>query len=418
MRIPFLRKNAHPYYWIMTLLLLVPITAIQSQDTEAFLRPYADEIVSTSKFEFVDKTDGKKYQSTKGLALSGDLKIVAQYLQWHYTSALVQEGLNSLGTLLEDESYTSFGKNYFEFVFENKEYLDRIKEGGLNVEGLERFERFRGIWDNGAMAAALIHVYEENPKEEYMKYLLQVADFFIEHKREGKWEAGKMNVDHLYTKCVFMIRMGKLTGETKYFDYCVDQILTSDRLFYDPATGLYDQICYPGQHSTNKMKWLRGMGWSAMALVQVLEYLPQHHRGYEKVLEVYHKHVMGISEYQSRSGLWRHLVNHPDSQDETSGSVFVVYAISRGINQGFLDPSYRDVAMAGWSGIRSKQKPDGSIGGSTTGVSSSTSPVYFLNFPRIDNSDHLMGPLFMAGAEMIKLYKTYEKPVPNGWKLQ
>jgi hypothetical protein len=70
-----------------------------------------------------------------------------------------------------------------------------------------------------------------------------------------------------------------------------------------------------------------------------------------------------------------------------------------------------------WDGVKKKQQADGSIGGSTTGVSSSTSPTYYLNYPRIADSDHLLGPLFLAGAEMIKLYRSYNKPVPGGWDL-
>jgi unsaturated rhamnogalacturonyl hydrolase len=198
----------------------------------------------------------------------------------------------------------------------------------------------------------------------------------------------------------------------------LNEVLASDSLFYDPLTGLYDQMYYPEQGSTNKIKWLRGMGWSAMALINILECLPDDSPAFLQVLYVYHKHVMGISAYQGKSGLWKHLVNHPESLDETSGSVYIVYAIARGINLGLLDPSYRDVAMAGWNGIKTKRQAGGSIAGSTSGVSSSTSPAYYLNYPRINNSDHLMGPLFLAGAEMIRLYSTYDKPAARGWELQ
>lgn len=215
-----------------------------------------------------------------------------------------------------------------------------------------------------------------------------------------------------------MARMGRLTGEKRYFDYCVEEVMAMDSLLYDPLTGLYDQIYYPGQRSTNGIKWLRGIGWSSMALVNILECLPEDHPGYQHVLTVYHKQIKGVAAFQNRSGLWSHLVNHPDSYDETSGSVYLIYALARGINLGLLDPVYRDVAMAGWMGIMSKRQPDGTIAGSTSGVSSSTSPAYFLNFPRVADSDHLMGPLFLAGAEMIKLYSTFDKPVPKDWDLK
>jgi len=403
---------------LVTILIAMLVSTANSQDNEVFLRSYADEIIGSSRFEFVDKSNGENYSSTMGLPSNKDLKVEAMYLHWHYTSALVHDGLLSLGTVLGEKSYSDFGENYFKFVFDNKPYLERINSEGFSVEGLERFGRFRGVWDNGAQAAALINVYERDQKKEYLEYMEKVADFFFKYDDDPENKSRKKNIDQIYTKGVFMARMGKLTGEAKYFDYCVEEVLASDRMFFDPVTGLYDQIYYPGQGSTNNIKWLRGIGWSAMALINILDCLPEDFPGYHHVLNVYQKHVKGIAYYQTRTGLWKHLVNHPESFDETSGSVYIVYAIARGINLGLLDPAYRDVAMAGWKGIKGKRQADGSITGSTTGVSSSTSPTYFLNYPRIANSDHLMGPLFLAGAEMIRLYRTFDKPVPNDWDLQ
>ncbi len=403
-------------YWINTaIFILIFIPNASSQNIETFLRPYANDIISTSAFEFVDKDTGAKYSSTKDLAPMQDLKVEPEYLHWHYTSALVHDGLLSLGKELGDENYSGFGLKYFQFVFDNQDYIKKIGAEGYVVEGLERFGRFRGIWDNGAQAAALINIYPEDPRTEYMEYLEQVAEFFFQYDLDPKQKLRRQNIDGIYTRGVFMARMGKLTGDSKYFDYCVEKVLETDSLFYDPVTGLYDQMYYPELRTTNKMKWLRGIGWSAMAFVNILACLPEDHPGYEKVLQIYRKQIAGIAAYQTKTGLWKHLVDHPDSYEETSGSVYIVYAIARGINQGILDPMYRDVAMAGWQGILSRQQDNGDIVGSTPGVSGSTSPAYFLNYPTTPNGDHLFGPLFLAGTEMIKLLKAYPKPVPKGW---
>ena len=404
--------------WIITaLLVIILVPAANSQNIEAFLRPYADDIIRTSAFEFIDKESGEKFYSTKDLPLMKNLKVESVYLRWHYTSALVHDGLLSLGTVVDNKDYSSFGIKYFQFVFDNQVYLDRIKDEGYMIEGLERFGRFRGIWDNGAQAAALINVYEHDPRPEYLEYLEQVAEFFFQYDVNPENSTRRKNIDKIYTQGVFMARMGKLSGESRYFDYCVEKVLETDSLFYDPRTGLYDQMYYPELKTTNNIKWLRGIGWSAMAFVNILACLPDEHPGYEEILNIYRKQIAGISAYQTKSGLWRHLVNHPDSYEETSGSIYIVYAIARGINQGILDPIYRDVAMAGWQGIVSQRQANGDIAGSTTGVSSSTSPAYFLNYPTVNNGDHLFGPLFLAGAEMIKLLNSYGKPVPKDWDL-
>ncbi|KKK86043.1 hypothetical protein LCGC14_2767200, partial [marine sediment metagenome] len=72
--------------WIITVLfVIILIPAANSQNTEAFLRPYADEIIRTSAFEFVDKESGEKFSSAKDLPLKQNLKVEPVYLRWHYT---------------------------------------------------------------------------------------------------------------------------------------------------------------------------------------------------------------------------------------------------------------------------------------------------------------------------------------------
>jgi len=402
---------------LASLLMIFLASVAYSQNIEAFLRPYADDIIGNSAFEFVHMETGERYPSTNDLPLTQHLKVEPVYLRWHYTSALVHDGLLSLGTELGDEDYSNFGLKYFQFVFDNQDYLHKLIDEGWVIEGLERFGRFRGIWDNGATAAALINVYSQDPRPEYLSYLEQVAEFFYQYDVDPKQKSRRKNIDKIYTQGVFMARIGKLTDDTRYYDYCVEKVLETDRLFYDPKTGLYDQIYYPELNSTNNIKWLRGMGWSAVAFVNILASLPEDHPGYKEILQIYRKQIAGISAYQMKSGLWRHLVDHPDSYEETSGSVYITYAIARGINEGLLDPGYRDVAMAAWKGIMGRRLDNGDIAGSTSGVSHSTSPAYFLNYPTVNNGDHLFGPLFLAGTEMIKLFKTYSKPAPKDWEL-
>ena len=58
-----------------------------------------------------------------------------------------------------------------------------------------------------------------------------------------------------------------------------------------------------------------------------------------------------------------------------------MYAIAKGVNEGFLAKEYGDVAKAGWLGILSMQGLDGKIKNVTSQVSGSTSPSYYYNNP-------------------------------------
>lgn len=405
------------YFLPISFILICVFFTGYSQNIEGFLRPYADAIVRETTFEFTDIETKEKFSTTNNLPIKQNLEIESEYLHWHYTSGLVYEGLNEFGKALNEESYIKFGASAFNFIFNNMSYLEKLKNKGYTIEGWKNLARFGGLWNDGAQTAALINVYQTKEREDYLDYMNQVADFFFDYDaNEAKSSSNKKrnrNIDQIYTKGVFMARMGKLTGETRYFDYCVKEVLICDSLFFDPMTGLYNQYYYPHIQVSNNIKWLRGSGWAAMGLVNILSSMPKDHPGYDEVLKVYKKITIGISAYQTKSGLWRHLVNRADCFEETSGSTYIVYAIAKGVNDGLLGSEFRDVAMAGWQGIVSMQDAEGKLKNVTSGVSGSTSPAYYYNNSFDESNSHLYGPLFLAGTEMMKLYKKYGKPAPR-----
>ena len=388
-----------------------------SQNIESFLTPYAEAIVEDSAFVLTSRESGEEFASTENLKIKQHLAIESEFLHWRYTSALVYEGLRELGEELDEDRYVNFGSRAFSFFFDNKEYYENVKKQGYSIEGLKNFDRFQGVWNDGAQMAALVEVYKKDQRPDYLDYMKRVADYLFGYDESDGAKKSSINIDQLYAKGVFMARFGKLTGERKYFDYAVKTVLENEKLFYDPMTGLYDQYFYPKLGVTNRIKWLRGMGWAAIGMVNILDDLPKDHPGYEDVLGIFQKMVVAVSSYQTKSGLWRHLVDRTDSFEETSGSTYIVYAIAKGINDGHLDSIYRDVAMAGWRGIISMQSEDGRIKNVTTGVSGSTSPSYYYGNSFDEASTHFYGPLFLAGTEMIKLYEKYDGPKVRGWQL-
>ena len=403
--------------FLITLISCSTTFGSQSQAIEDFLEPYAETIVEGSAFVFTDKESGEAFESTKNLDVRQHLAIESEFLHWRYTSALVYEGLRELGEELDEDRYVNFGNRAFSFFFDNKEYYEKVKAQGHSIEGLKNFERFQGVWNDGAQMAALVEVYREDQRPEYMDYMKRVADYLLGYDEGEGAKKSSINIDQLYAKGVFMARFGKLTGEHTYFDYAVKTVLDNERLFYDPMTGLYDQYAYPKLGFTNRIKWLRGIGWAAIGMVNILDDLPEDHPGYEDVLGIYQKMIVAVSSYQTKSGLWRHLVDRSDSFVETSGSTYMVYAIAKGINDGHLDPIYRDVVMAGWQGIISMQGDDGGIRNVTPSVSGSTSPSYYYSNSFDEASTHFYGPLFLAGTEMMRLYEKYKGPKVRGWRL-
>ena len=394
--------------FIIALFLLVSLP-VGAQDIEPFLRGIADKIIEDSRIAFINDETGEVIENTKGLAPQEGLSVGSPCAEWVYTSSMLCDGFYILGRELDDEKYSQFVLKNHQFLFDNMEFIEQSNaKKKTRISGLSRFGSFGGIWSTGPQGGNVLNSYLINEDPVYLDYANKAAAHLVEirteEKADPKTKMERKGLDGTYAYIATMARLGKLTGEQHYFDFSVELVRETE-LFYEPASKLYAQAYYPDLKVTNNIFWLRGMGWTATALVELLSYLPEDHSDYNEVLSIYQKLMIGIAQYQTSSGLWRHLVNQPDSFEETSGSIFIVYAFAKGLNQGWLPERYRDVAMAGWRGMMSKKAEDGSIEGNTGSVRTSPSPAYYLNNSTKKTDAYVSGPLFMAGTEMLKLYK-------------
>ena len=53
-----------------------------------------------------------------------------------------------------------------------------------------------------------------------------------------------------------------------------------------------------------EFKWARANGWALMAMVELLDVLPEDHPGRPFVIEQLKAHAKGLASYQSGSGFW------------------------------------------------------------------------------------------------------------------
>lgn len=394
--------------FIIALLLSVSLP-ISAQDIEPFLRGIADKIIEESKIAFINKKTGEVIEMTKDFAPQAGLSVGSPCAKWGYTSSMLSDGFYILSKELNDEKYSQFVLKNHQFLFDNIEFIKQSNaKKKTRISDLSRFGSFGGIWSTGPQGGNVLNSYLINKDLAYLEYVNKAAAHLEEirtkENTDPETQMERKGLDGTYAYIATMARLGKLTGEQHYFDICVEMVKETE-LFYEPASKLYAQAYYPDLKVTNNIFWLRGMGWTATALVELLSYLPENHPDYNEVLSIYQKLMIGIAPYQTSNGLWRHLVNRSDSFMETSGSIFIVYAFAKGVNQGWLPERYRDVAMAGWRGMMSKKTEDGSIEGNTGSVRTSLSPAYYLNNSTKKTDAYVSGPLFMAGTEMLKLYK-------------
>jgi unsaturated rhamnogalacturonyl hydrolase len=97
------------------------------------------------------------------------------------------------------------------------------------------------------------------------------------------------------------------------------------------------------------------MGWYAMALVDVLDYLPKNHPRQAEIIQIFKRLCTALKTYQdAETGVWFQVVDKatvPGNYVESSGSCMFVYAFAKGTRLGYLDNAFRTAAVKGFDGL-------------------------------------------------------------------
>ncbi|MCV9387345.1 glycoside hydrolase family 88/105 protein [Reichenbachiella ulvae] len=266
--------------------------------------------------------------------------------------------------------------------------------------------------DAGAMCAAMIKSKDYGFEGEldpmitnYMDYIsnkeLRLEDGTLARNRPMK---NSLWLDDLFMSVPALAQMGQYSGDNRYFDDAVKQVIQfSDRMF-NHEKGLYMHAYIIDMKEHPQFHWGRANGWAIMTMVELLEVLPEDYKGRDKVLEYLQKHIYGLSQYQSGSGFWHQLLDRNDSYLETSATAIFTYSIARAINRGYVDAkAYGPMVCLAWNAIASKVNARGQVEGTCVGTGMGFDPAFYYYRPVNVYAAHGYGPVLLAGAEMITL---------------
>ncbi len=271
----------------------------------------------------------------------------------------------------------------------------------------------RSLDDSGAMAAAMIKAARGGVQAQALRPLIDRYLNWISEK-QYRFPDGTLArhrplddalwLDDLYMSVPALAQMGALTGERKYFDDAVKQIVQFTERMFVGEKGLYMHGWIGGMDPHPVFHWGRANGWAIMAMTELLDVLPEDHLGREKVLSIYRAHVRGIAATQGGAGLWHQLMDRTDSYLETSASAIFTYCIARGINAGWLDArAYVPVVSLGWNAVAKQVNARGQVENVCVGTGMGFDPMFYYYRPVSVYAAHGYGPVLLAGAEMLKL---------------
>ena len=277
--------------------------------------------------------------------------------EWDYIAGLVLLGIDEVGRLTGDPRFPAYVKDNMERVVN--------ADGSIRTYELEEFNL-----DQINQGRLLFPMYERTRDERYRKAAHLLREQLRRHPRTsegGFWHKqvypNQMWLDGLYMAEPFYAQYARTFGEPAAFDDIAHQFLLIARHTRDAKTGLM----YHGWDESRTQKWAdpetglsanfwgRAMGWYAMALVDVLEIMPEHHPDRAAIVRILQDMAAAVAKVQDPvSGLWYQVLDQPSRAKnylEASASSMFVYALAKGARMGWIDSSYRALAERGYDGI-------------------------------------------------------------------
>lgn len=169
-------------------------------------------------------------------------------------------------------------------------------------------------------------------------------------------------LDGIYMAGPFMAHYGERYQRPELIDLAMHEIVVTAQRTRDSATGLYyhaydesrEQLWADKESGQSPNFWGRGMGWFFMAMVDILDFVPNDHPRRMEVIEIINDMAAAVIRYQDETGLWYQVMDQGGREKnylEASVSSMFMYSIAKSINKGYIPDSYKQVAFKIFDGI-------------------------------------------------------------------
>ena len=317
--------------------------------------------------------------------------------QWLYAPMVGLYGMKQAAEVLKIQEFTEYFMAGIKLLCIHRDYAEYDNKrsgfpsylyGGLFLDNLD------SIGTIGINVAEYYLMTGDNDARCLMQLLADSITYKIPRFEDGTFHRPTtMWTDDMYMSLPFLVRLGTILGNKKYFDDIVTQVKGFyDRMFMKDQ-GLYAHIFFLEEGGANRIPWGRGNGWVLLALSEVLLLMPENYEGYQAVMKIYQEMAYGVLRHRDKEyGIWHQVVNNPESYLETSGSAMFITALARGIRNGWLKNTFKIDVVNAWEQLTERCiDADGNIYGICMGSGCSMDETYYTGLSTITNDDHGVG---------------------------
>ena len=335
---------------------------------------------------------------------------------WNYTQGLIAQSMLQVWNLTQKETFWNYAKLYADKLIDEKGVISGYKTDEYNIDCMNSGKILFQLWDKTSDARYKIAlVFLRNQ----LKSQPRTTEGGFWHKQRY---TNQMWLDGLYMGSPFYAQYAMVFAEPKIFDDVVNQFVIVHKHTYNAQTGLN----YHGWDESKQQQWAnketgcspnfwgRAEGWYAMAIVDVLDFLPRDHAGRPKLIKILNQVAAGIVKYQDpKTGLWYQVLDQASQEgnylEATCSSMFA-YALLKASRKGYINETYRSAGEKAYKGILTnliQQNNDGTISltkcCAVAGLGGNPyrdgSFKYYVNETVRSNDPKGVGPFIMASIE-------------------
>jgi len=275
---------------------------------------------------------------------------------WNYRLGLLMQSFAAVGDLANRPDISSVANQVIDSFVSDQGDIDGFKASNHNIDDI----------NSGKM---LLRLLKDTDKSKYRSAADKLATAMASHPRTSQgafWHKKRyphqLWLDGVYMGMPFLAEYGVMVNNRDLIKEAVHELQVTHQQLFDETTGLYfhaydeakAQPWADKETGLSSHVWGRGVGWYAMALVDMLAILDDNDPLRTPVLDIVDHLAKQLKQHQHGSGAWFQVLDQPNGPGnylEASASSMFVYFLATAVEQGYIDSSYLDVAKKGYQGL-------------------------------------------------------------------
>lgn len=281
--------------------------------------------------------------------------------RWSYVMGIELEAMLDTYLRYGGEDIRKYCQLYTDTMINSKGEIRTYKLEDYNLDQIR----------TGHFVARMYQLYPEAKNLAAMKTLMKQLDKQPRTKEGVYWHkaiyAFQVWLDGIFMglpyRALTANMLLKPKKAEKIYDDAVNQISKTYERTLDPKTGLnrhawdetHEMFWADKETGLSQHCWGRAQGWYTMALVELLDAMPEDYKRRGEVIELLKKDLDAVIKWQDKkTGVWYQVMDSPKREgnylESTCSSMFA-YALLKAYNKGYLGEKYLKAGIKAYEGI-------------------------------------------------------------------